>query len=410
MAGESKNEVEESVTPTEPEIKKAKKNKGVLSRLWHAIFGRRGDDFEKRLQHISKEEVAVLGRITRRSQIWRRMTRNLIIFSVLLEVIAVGYAIMTTRSIELDWKMRALRVLPMFLLPALSTFTYSALGSYTRMRDRKDHKTLEKLRAERQEKINELKERTNYYTTQQLIQVIYDLFVSQLIAILLDPYMESSVQRYDPDPAAKAAAATVLASKLGADSGLKVYLGDESKLNDPTGKSNDVEVVRTTGLRNRKLSQSRENASVHHPEGEMFSHAASEGADISQERQLVVGHHPQAGLSSNDGGWIARLAALLVGEDPTQSYALICGNCHMHNGLARKEDFPYITYYCPHCNALNRPKQPGELASSSDFLTTTSLTTVEDVEVVPSADVPVRDSISASNSPVATATPEITES
>jgi len=38
--------------------------------------------------------------------------------------------------------------------------------------DRKDQKTLEKLRAERQAKIDELKERTNYYTTQQLIQVI----------------------------------------------------------------------------------------------------------------------------------------------------------------------------------------------------------------------------------------------
>lgn len=38
--------------------------------------------------------------------------------------------------------------------------------------DRKDQKTLERLRAERQAKIDELKERTNYYTTQQLIQVI----------------------------------------------------------------------------------------------------------------------------------------------------------------------------------------------------------------------------------------------
>ena len=38
--------------------------------------------------------------------------------------------------------------------------------------DRKDQKTLERLRAERQEKIDELKEKTNYYTTQQLIQVI----------------------------------------------------------------------------------------------------------------------------------------------------------------------------------------------------------------------------------------------
>lgn len=38
--------------------------------------------------------------------------------------------------------------------------------------DRKDQKILEKLRAERKAKLDELKERTNYYATQQLIQVI----------------------------------------------------------------------------------------------------------------------------------------------------------------------------------------------------------------------------------------------
>ena len=38
--------------------------------------------------------------------------------------------------------------------------------------ERKDQERLERLKAERQEKINELKEKTNYYITQQLIQVI----------------------------------------------------------------------------------------------------------------------------------------------------------------------------------------------------------------------------------------------
>lgn len=37
--------------------------------------------------------------------------------------------------------------------------------------DRRDQHTLEKLQAEMLGKINELKERTNYYITQQLIQV-----------------------------------------------------------------------------------------------------------------------------------------------------------------------------------------------------------------------------------------------
>ena len=45
----------------------------------------------------------------------------------------MGYAIMTTRSLELNWKMRAFRVLPMFLLPGLSSITYSALVRFTRM-------------------------------------------------------------------------------------------------------------------------------------------------------------------------------------------------------------------------------------------------------------------------------------
>ncbi|CAA0806453.1 Protein of unknown function (DUF2296 [Striga hermonthica] len=349
MASESKNSAVESVVLPDSETKNTKKRKGILSRIWNALFRVREDDYGKRLEHISKEEAAVLARITRRSNNLRRMTRHFIVFSVLIEVIAVSFAITTTRSLNLNWQTRALRVLPMFLLPALSFITYSTLRSFSRMRDGKDHKTLEKLRAERQAKIDELKEKTNYYITQQLIQ------------------------RYDPDPAAKAAAATVLASKLGADSGLKVYVADDSNPTASTGKSKDVELAsNTTGLRQRKQSHKKTNSTE-------SSHSAGfEGVDLSQQQhqhqhQLVVEHHPQAGLTSNDGGWIARLAALLVGEDPAHSYALICGNCHMHNGLARKEDFPYVTYYCPHCNALNRPKQSDDRVFVSGSATPTSM-------------------------------------
>lgn len=137
------------------------------------------------------------------------------------------------------------------------------------------------------------------------------------------------MQKYDPDPAAKAAAASVLASKLGADSGLKVFLGDESKLNPhPTGQSHDVELTQSTGLRRRNQS---DNRSTDRPE-EMLQYGGSDGSENSKQSQLVVEHQNPTGPNSQDGGWIARIAALLVGDDPTESYALICGNCHMHNG------------------------------------------------------------------------------
>ena len=39
-----------------------KKRKGILSRIWNVIFRSRGDDLEKRLEYISKEEALEIGR------------------------------------------------------------------------------------------------------------------------------------------------------------------------------------------------------------------------------------------------------------------------------------------------------------------------------------------------------------
>ncbi|XP_011622256.1 uncharacterized protein At2g24330 [Amborella trichopoda] len=341
---QSKNATESTTVSPKNEkdsLPKSLQRRGFFSFIWNGIFGRRNEDFEKKLQYLSKEEASVHARAKRRMASWRKMSRNLIVYAVIFEVVAVAYAIMTTRSLDLTWKMRALRVLPVFMVPGLSAAIYSMMASYVRMRDRKDKKTLERLRAERQAKIDELKERTNYYLTQQLIQ------------------------RYDLDPAAKAAAASVLVSKLGADSGVKVVLEEDPKLNATEGKSNSIEVMQANDLRKRKQSHER------HSEKNILMEQQPVEGDPNIERDLqsppvVVEHHP--GSTKNDGGWIARIAAMLVGEDSTQCYALICGNCHMHNGLARKEDFPYITYYCPYCHALNgsrRTEAHGSLRESN---------------------------------------------
>ncbi|KAK2362402.1 integral membrane metal-binding family protein [Trifolium repens] len=109
------------------------KRRGFISRIWNGIVRLHVNDSEKRLQYISKEEATVIARMTRRLRSRRHVSRNLIVFSVIFEVIVVGYAIMTTRSVSIDWKMWAIQVLPRFLLPALSAATYSAFTTFTRM-------------------------------------------------------------------------------------------------------------------------------------------------------------------------------------------------------------------------------------------------------------------------------------
>nr|CAB3487683.1 unnamed protein product [Digitaria exilis] len=289
----------------EEEEEEKREGAGILGRIWRALFGGRGEDYEKRLQNLSKEEAAVLARMRRRAQFSRRGVRNLIALSVLGEY---------------------------------NDFLFIPLCTV----ERKDKNTLERLRAERKAKIDELKDRTNYYLTQELIQ------------------------KYDLDPAAKAAAASVLASKMGAETGLKVHMGEEAKSDSAQAKSNDGEVAAPVGLRNRKETKAKGSSYVSttaaHTQQDTSNEAGNGGMEATPPSK-VVGHYQGTGTS--DGGWIAKIAALLVGEDPSQSYALICGSCHMHNGLARKEDFPHVTYYCPHCRALNLSNQSIGQCSSS---------------------------------------------
>ncbi|CAK9882827.1 unnamed protein product, partial [Sphagnum jensenii] len=342
------------------QVEKKKKKKGLWEINWRLLFrSRNNNDFEKKLQHLSKEEVIVHTRLKRRTQNWRKLARALIIYSIVGEALLLGVAILSTRSTDLPWQVRAVRVLPVFALPAVVTLIYSGCASYNRMRERKDHQRLEKLKAERQEKINELKEKTNYYNTQQLIQ------------------------RYDPDPEAKAAAASILASKLGAESGLKLALAAGlTNKEELTGTSSGSGTVlgsgsnswdsgggKSMGMRNRRPQGRQDSVSkvplsaIQTVEGPPQNKL--QGTQEMWENEQAMESAPPRSKPTY-GGWIARLAAMLVGEDPTQCYALICRKCHMHNGLARKEDFQYITYYCPHCYTLNGARQVGDDGIETD--------------------------------------------
>ncbi|MCO5588610.1 hypothetical protein L7F22_042567 [Adiantum nelumboides] len=322
---------------------KQEEKRNILGKIWSSfsVLGflfqtSSNEDFEKRLQHLSKEEAAAHTRLKRRSQTWRRLARGLIIYSVVLELLLLGIAVIMTRAPELSWQTRALRVLPVFAFPALASLVYSSCSSYYRMCERKDQKLLDRVRNERKAKIDELKERTNYYLTQQLIH------------------------KYDSDPAAKEAAARVLASKLGADAGLALAL-EQSNIGSSEAQRLSADVLEQTGLRQRtKYHKTLSSGQSFLPPGSAVNEGGLRRGDSGEqimELEQTTGRMNGGGVG---GGWLARLAAMLVGEDPTQCYALICKNCHMHNGLARKEDFEYIAYRCPHCQSLNGSRQLGE--------------------------------------------------
>lgn len=146
------------------------------------------------------------------------------------------------------------------------------------------------------------------------------------------------LQKYDLDPSAKAAAASVLLSKLGGDSGLNIAVGDEPTIKATQVDQRGVEPIQSSGLRNRKKSHARNigTKSSVIPESSCATpdELAIVGHSIPSQTQLVVEHYK--GSVCGGGGWFARTVSLLVGEDTSESCALICGNCHRHNGTYKR--------------------------------------------------------------------------
>ncbi|CAD6205346.1 unnamed protein product [Miscanthus lutarioriparius] len=70
----------------------------------------------------------------------RQSAHNVLVLALAtaLEIVAAGYAIMTTRSPDISWQMRALRVLPMFLVPARAALIYSTITRLTKIRKASD--------------------------------------------------------------------------------------------------------------------------------------------------------------------------------------------------------------------------------------------------------------------------------
>ncbi|XP_077563152.1 zinc-ribbon metal-binding protein lunapark isoform X2 [Haemaphysalis longicornis] len=52
-----------------------------------------------------------------------------------------------------------------------------------------------------------------------------------------------------------------------------------------------------------------------------------------------------------------RVIDFLVGEGPSNRYALICNRCCSHNGMALKEEYEYLSFRCCYCFHWNQAKK-----------------------------------------------------
>ncbi|QHO53660.1 hypothetical protein HN51_022428 [Arachis hypogaea] len=75
-----------------------------------------------------------MARVNGRNRSWQRTSRHIIIISVIFEAVAVGFAIMTTRSMDMNWKMRAIRLFFFVYYSSLSIGIITMVGVTLLMR------------------------------------------------------------------------------------------------------------------------------------------------------------------------------------------------------------------------------------------------------------------------------------
>ncbi|XP_026273757.1 endoplasmic reticulum junction formation protein lunapark-A isoform X1 [Frankliniella occidentalis] len=61
--------------------------------------------------------------------------------------------------------------------------------------------------------------------------------------------------------------------------------------------------------------------------------------------------------------YLDRVVDYVVGDGPSNRFALICSSCDSHNGMALKEEFEYLSFRCSYCHYYNparkqRPQAP----------------------------------------------------
>jgi len=226
--------------------------------------------------------------------------------------------------------------LPVVVGPVIILFNRRVVQLWYMQKGNAEEKTLEELLVKQRKKIEEIKKKTNYYSTKSLLD------------------------RYDEGPTSKSGQAS--ASQA---SQVSQRRGAPQAINTQHPPS-PTPFAMQTPVRGGQQQQPLANTSV------------------PNSPALPPLPPPQK-------QWYDKLADALLGDDtastgasPSTRYALICERCFSHNGLVKEEHWEDAQYLCPKCGhfnqsvrtrkALRSPTTPQSAASAASAPQPTSST------------------------------------
>lgn len=262
------------------------------------------EDIEEKISSIEKFRI-----FTEQRQ--KKIVGHLILYSVALYVLAafVFYFYFVPASL----RERVFYIIPLLIFPVIVVFLKRLVTWYYRRQLTQNQRMLSDLRAEKKKILDDVMEKETYKVAKEILE------------------------KFAPDQLKKDVIGNPHENKVALMSPIATQLKQRN-----TGNIQNVCLPVPT------LQQSRSNTPPALP---------SNGQ--SNVRRMM----PARPILDRDRTFIDRLVEYLVGDGPNNRYALICKACNSHNGMALKEEFPFIAFRCCYCGSLNparklRPQPP----------------------------------------------------
>ncbi|GAA5928204.1 uncharacterized protein JCM15063_003819 [Sporobolomyces koalae] len=239
---------------------------------------------------------------------------------------------------------KAVGILPMIVFPVVIIFTRRAVRWVYRRREAKEEMIIKSLLKKKQDKVEEIKKKTGYYSTRDL----------------LEKYDEGLKKNSDP----RSSLPGTPIKQIGKQGSLPSSASTPARLASASGPSTPQAQV-------AGHARSATTGSVApSPAGSVPFPSSSPEVHAPSPRPQQAGGPPVNSLPQSRSV-MDKLADALLGVSPEEAnpqnhkYALICQRCYAHNGLVPKDDFDFVQYRCPHCGHFNPRRRDPLLPSGS---------------------------------------------
>ncbi|CAG8502502.1 9428_t:CDS:2 [Ambispora leptoticha] len=292
---------------------------GVISRF----RAKEDDNYEKILSELDNNIRLAEVRL---AEIKIRERRAMIIWlvnSTLIYIIyVIGYLYFAGQTPESDnWDVWAIKVAPVFTVPALILIVKNLMAIWYKRSEANEESQLRHLRAKQKLKVEELKKKTGYYTTKTLLERYDSPKSPQGPQPPLTPGTKTQVSRSGSAPGQTPVNQNLRQRPTHAQTTPMPSNNIVNGLNGDTPKASILEGG----------SDITPGSSIH-------------------QRSYTFPNSP----SPLQRHWYDKLVDVIVGDEgPETKYALICENCHVHNGLVLPQEVDDLQYICPKCNHFN---------------------------------------------------------